>query len=201
MKALMLLLVLMVPAWAEDWTVNGKSYQNVTVQGSDDSTVSIMYDGGIGRVNLSDLTPELQKRFGYDPQKAKAADKAEAARLAALDQQHLQEVQQQAKANAQPSTPPAPASPTTYSPPPAISRQVAAPAPSGLTSEQRAAIQSQISALQADISFMQGEEAKVIQEGNKQAVKRDGRTTSQGAYQDKIISEQAQLNQLQAELK
>jgi len=35
--------------------------------------VSIQFHGGIGRIALSDLPPELQKRFNYAPVKAKAA--------------------------------------------------------------------------------------------------------------------------------
>jgi hypothetical protein len=60
------------PAWAEDWTVNGKNYHNVTVGQVELDRVHITYDGGVGTVMLSDLTPELQKRFNYDPLKAKA---------------------------------------------------------------------------------------------------------------------------------
>jgi len=60
-------------AWAEDWTVNGKDYHNVTVGKVEPDRVHITYDGGIGTVMLSDLTPELQKRFNYDPAQAKAA--------------------------------------------------------------------------------------------------------------------------------
>jgi hypothetical protein len=63
-------------ARAEDWTVNGKDYHNVTVGQVEPDRVHITYDGGVGTVMLSDLTPELQKRFDYDPQKAKASTDA-----------------------------------------------------------------------------------------------------------------------------
>jgi hypothetical protein len=50
---------------AEDWTVNGKTFVNVHVAQVDPDRVHITYDGGLGTVNLSDLTPDLQKRFNY----------------------------------------------------------------------------------------------------------------------------------------
>src|ERR1035438_7040862 len=66
-------------AWAEDWTVNGKDYHNVTVGKVEPDRVHITYDGGIGTVMLSDLTPELQKRFNYDPKAAAQASQQKAA--------------------------------------------------------------------------------------------------------------------------
>ena len=72
-------------AHAEDWDVKGKTYHNVQVKNSDDAYVSITYDGGIGRVALADLPPDVRRRFTYDPAKSKAALDAEAARVAASD--------------------------------------------------------------------------------------------------------------------
>ena len=72
MRTLVLLLLLAAPLWAEDWTVNGRDYHNVKVGQVDPDRVHITYDGGLGTVMLSDLTPELQKRFNYDPAQAKA---------------------------------------------------------------------------------------------------------------------------------
>lgn len=69
----------------ENWTVNGKDYHNVTVGEVEADRVHITYDGGIGTVMLADLTPELKKRFNYDPDAAKAAAAQEAAREAASD--------------------------------------------------------------------------------------------------------------------
>lgn len=60
-------------ARAEDWTVDGKAYHNVIVGKIEADRVHITYDGGLGTVMLSDLTPGLQKRFGYDPAKANEA--------------------------------------------------------------------------------------------------------------------------------
>ena len=85
-------------ARAEDWTVNGKTYHNVTVTKVEPDAVHIMFDGGIGSVKIADLTPELQKKFNYDPAKAKAAEKAEADREAQSDRERALAAQKQAKA-------------------------------------------------------------------------------------------------------
>ena len=84
------------PAWAEDWTVNSKNYHNVTVAQVELDRVHITYDGGVGTVMLSDLTPELQKRFNYDPVAAKAAEAKREADQKAVDAQLAAEEKQQA---------------------------------------------------------------------------------------------------------
>jgi hypothetical protein len=88
------------PTKAEDWTVNGKTYHNVTVSKVDPDKVHIMYDGGIGSVNLADLPPDLQKKFNYDPSAAKAAASAEAQRQAEVDRQLAIEEKQNQKIEA-----------------------------------------------------------------------------------------------------
>jgi hypothetical protein len=62
--------LLCLTAQAEDWTVNGKIYHNVVVGIVEADRVHVTYDGGVGTVNISDLPPDVQKRLGYDPQKA-----------------------------------------------------------------------------------------------------------------------------------
>lgn len=69
-----LLAFTILPVQAEDWTVNEKEYHNVKVVQVDDDLVSITYDGGMGRLAIADLSPDLKKRFNYDASKAKAAD-------------------------------------------------------------------------------------------------------------------------------
>jgi hypothetical protein len=84
-KFLILALLAIIPLRAEDWTVDGKDYHNIKVGTVDPDKVHISYDGGIGSVPLADLTPDLQKRFGYNPSKAKEAASAdEQARLKAV---------------------------------------------------------------------------------------------------------------------
>ena len=85
-----------LPAMAEDWTVNGKDYHNVKVGVIEADRVHITYDGGIGTVAFADLSPELQKRFGYDSEKAKDAARAEAARLAKLNSDPIVQAQRKA---------------------------------------------------------------------------------------------------------
>ena len=90
MKALLAMIVVglcCLTARAEDWTVNGKDYHNVKVTQVDADKVHITFDGGLGSVPLADLPPDLQKRFNYDPQAAKQAQKAEDERLAESDKQ------------------------------------------------------------------------------------------------------------------
>lgn len=55
------------PIWAENWTVAGRTYQNVTVTKIELDRVHISYDGGVGTFPLADLSPGLQAKFHYDP--------------------------------------------------------------------------------------------------------------------------------------
>jgi hypothetical protein len=60
--------------WAEDWkTIDGKVYQNVTVLHVEPDAVTILHKDGGALVPLELLPDDLQKRFHYDPAKAKAA--------------------------------------------------------------------------------------------------------------------------------
>jgi len=78
MKVLALVVLMILPAMAEDWTVNGKDYHDVKVTKVEDDSVSVEYAGGIGRFAIADLSPELKKRFNYDPVKAAAIAKQKA---------------------------------------------------------------------------------------------------------------------------
>ena len=65
---------------AEDWTTtDGKTYHQVKVVSYDAAYVTILHADGGGRVLLSTLNADLQKRFNYDPAKAAAAIAATAA--------------------------------------------------------------------------------------------------------------------------
>ena len=57
---------------AEDWTVKGKIYRNIHVTQINPDTVSVTYEGGTGRLYLSELTPELQSKFKDAAENAKA---------------------------------------------------------------------------------------------------------------------------------
>jgi len=69
---------------ADDWqTTDGKFYQNVTVVAVAPDVVTILHHDGGTMVPLATLSPELQKRFAYDPVKAKAAAEQRASAEAA----------------------------------------------------------------------------------------------------------------------
>lgn len=76
-------------ARAEDLTLrDGTVLKNVTVTSVTPAYISVTHAAGVARIMLQDLPPELQKRYGYDPQKAAqyaAADAAAQRRL--VDQQ------------------------------------------------------------------------------------------------------------------
>jgi hypothetical protein len=58
---------------AEDLvTKTGKTYADVVVTQSDDSTIRITFKEGVARLNLADLPVEWQQRYHYDPVKAAA---------------------------------------------------------------------------------------------------------------------------------
>ncbi len=59
---------------ADDWkTTDGKVYQNVSVVKAEPDAVTILHQNGGALVPLATLPPDLQKKFNYDPIKAKAA--------------------------------------------------------------------------------------------------------------------------------
>ena len=84
-------------------TVDGKIYEQVTITKTDAERVYFLSKDGGGSVLLSNLTPEYQKKFGYDPNKAAAAAKAreKAYSAAASEYQKTIEAEQAAKAEAE----------------------------------------------------------------------------------------------------
>lgn len=77
-------------------TIGGVTYSNVTWRTVTPATVSIMHKTGVASIPLEKLPPELQKRFGYDPQKAVAYLSAEQEReKAARERQRQQEQERQ----------------------------------------------------------------------------------------------------------
>lgn len=86
----LVLVLLALPLHAEDWkTTDGKVYQDVKVIKVEDDAVTVIFKDGGALIPLVKLTPDLQKKFSYDPVKAKAAAdaraKAEAANQKQLD--------------------------------------------------------------------------------------------------------------------
>jgi hypothetical protein len=90
-----LLLFLATPVRAEDWTTtDGKHYDGITVVKVEADAVTIIDGDGGALVPLSKMTPELQKRFGYDPLKAQKAADARAT----VDAQNEQQLKKEAVA-------------------------------------------------------------------------------------------------------
>ena len=104
-KATFILLILALStfsAMAEDWTTtDGMYYQNVRVVRVEDDAITIIYKDGGALVPLFKLPPTLQKKFDYDPVKAKVAAEARAkadtenARLLQLEILQADKIKQQ----------------------------------------------------------------------------------------------------------
>jgi len=99
-RALLIALAVFVslPAWAEDWTTtDGKTYQSVKVVKVEDDAVTVLCKDGGALIPISNLSPALQKRFSYDPIKAKAAADARADQESKNAKQLQAEIDQAAK--------------------------------------------------------------------------------------------------------
>ncbi len=68
-------------------TVDGLTYSNVTWHTVTPATVTIFHQTGVASIPLEKLPPELQKRFGYAPQKADEYLRAELASEVRASQQ------------------------------------------------------------------------------------------------------------------
>jgi hypothetical protein len=55
-------------------TVGSQTYTNVYVLDSTGAHLFIRHAGGLSTVNMEDMDPKLQAKFGYDPEKAKAQE-------------------------------------------------------------------------------------------------------------------------------
>ncbi len=69
--------------------VDGITYSNVTWRTVTSASVTIFHETGVASIPLEKLPPELQRRFGYDPQKAAAYRAQESAAVL----QHMVEMQ------------------------------------------------------------------------------------------------------------
>jgi len=90
MKTLALFLILCFGslAFADDFkTINGKEYKNVTVSRVEPDGIVIKFSGGIVKIPFTELSPEIQKKYGYDLQAAGAYSAEQNQQQAALAQQ------------------------------------------------------------------------------------------------------------------
>ena len=115
MKALTFLILCFASiVLADDFkTINGQEYKNVTVSRVEPDGIVITFSGGIVKIPFTELSPEIQKKYGYDPkasadfqQQTYEADAARTRQLAAAMEKRRQELE--ALSKSQP--PPAPAS-------------------------------------------------------------------------------------------
>lgn len=67
------------------------AYTNVTVTSVSATDIYFIYDQGMANAKLKDLEPALASHFGYDPTKAKAVEKKQAADQVQYHQQLLQQ--------------------------------------------------------------------------------------------------------------
>jgi thiol-disulfide isomerase/thioredoxin len=67
--------------------VGGETYSNVTVTAVTATDIFFTCSDGLANVKIKDLSPDLQQHFGYDPEKAKAAELRQAANQASYQDQ------------------------------------------------------------------------------------------------------------------
>src|SRR6266516_3525057 len=51
-------------------TIDGKEYENVTVSRVEPDGIVLTFSGGIVKLPFTELSPEIQKKYGYDPKAA-----------------------------------------------------------------------------------------------------------------------------------
>ena len=83
-------------------TVDGIIFSNVTWRTVTSATVTIFHETGVASIPLEKLPPELQQRFGYDPQKAAAyrGEELAAAQQRLAEMQAKERLRQQREAEA-----------------------------------------------------------------------------------------------------
>jgi hypothetical protein len=97
MKTLALFLILCFGslAFADDFkTISGKEYKNVKVSRVEPDGIVIKFSGGIVKIPFTELSPEIQKKYGYDSQAAGAYSAEQNEQQAALARQRKAEEQQ-----------------------------------------------------------------------------------------------------------
>ena len=72
-------------ALADDFkTINGREYKNVTVSRVAPDGIVITFSGGIVKIPFTELSPAIQKKYGYDSQAAGAYSAEQNQQQAAL---------------------------------------------------------------------------------------------------------------------
>ena len=88
MKALLFLLLALTACAADTYpllkTTKGVEFKNARVTEVEADGITIFHAGGVAKVMFRELSADLQKKYGYDPKRAAAAERADAAEQAAL---------------------------------------------------------------------------------------------------------------------
>ncbi len=58
-------------------TLDGKTYKNITVVKKDLYSITVLTDDGGATIQFTNLPPDLQKKYGYDPAAAQAKTQAD----------------------------------------------------------------------------------------------------------------------------
>src|SRR6266481_2797092 len=70
-KVFILIVCLASVALADDFkTISGKEYKNATVSRVQPDGIVITFSGGIVKIPFTELSPEIQMKYGYDPKAA-----------------------------------------------------------------------------------------------------------------------------------
>jgi hypothetical protein len=105
-------------ALADDFkTIDGKEYKNVKVSRVEPDGIVITFSGGIVKIPFTELSPEIQKKYSYDPRAATAYSAGQNEQQAALARQRKADEQQrlderQKYWSEHPAPQPAPVAPT-----------------------------------------------------------------------------------------
>lgn len=110
---IILSLVALQLASADDFkTITGQEYKNVSLSRVEPDGIVITFSGGIVKIPFTELSPEIQKKYGYDPkaaadfqQQTYQGDVARNQQVAAAMEKRRQELE--AASKSQPQPPPA----------------------------------------------------------------------------------------------
>ena len=69
---------------------SNRIYTNATIESVTPATATIFWDGGGERIAITNLPPEVQTRYGYDPEEAQKYLKTQGAKKAAIHEQEGQ---------------------------------------------------------------------------------------------------------------
>lgn len=78
-----------LPVWAEDFTVDGVTYQDVTWGSVHGTSISVTHRSGVASIPVAKLPADIQQRLGLDPAKLAQQQAAERQRAAEQEKKWL----------------------------------------------------------------------------------------------------------------